>query len=157
MRILAVVSVLVLAGSPLSAAAEEAEAQATFQALELQVLDAIRANDVEALESFLSADFAWSIAFQGRPPHVMNRSEWLQSGSYTHVKSFDISHLVAERFDRLCLVRFRLNASGTLGRSADVGGPYVVTDLWAREGDGWMLLRRFLSAPAPPPRPRAPQ
>ncbi len=154
MRILAVASILALAASSLPAAEQEAEARATFLALELKIMTAVRANDVETLDSLLSPGFAWAIAFEGRPQEVMNRSEWLQSGKYMHLKSFDISHLVAETFDHLSLVSFRLNASGKLGQSAQVGGPYVVTDLWSKDGKEWKLLRRFLSYPAPLPAKR---
>jgi ketosteroid isomerase-like protein len=151
MRILAVASLLALAAATVPAAENEAEAQATFKDLEMKVMAAARASDVEALGALVSPDFAWAIAFEGRPPQVMNRSEWIQSGKYIHLKSFDISGLVAETLDQLALVTLRLSASGTLGPSADVGGPYVVTDLWKKKGKTWTLLRRFLSAPAPVP------
>jgi hypothetical protein len=154
MRILALVSVLALAATSFPAAAEEAEARATFQALELKVTSAVRDNDVETLDSLLAPNFAWAIAFEGRPHEVMNRSEWLQSGKFMRLKSFDISHLVAETFDDLTLVNFRLTASGNLGESTQVGGPYVVTDLWSKDGKSWKLLRRFLSYPAPLPAKR---
>ena len=154
MRILAVVTVLTLAVGALPAVAQDTEARATFQALELEIMTAVRGNDVETLDSLLSPGFAWAIAFEGRPHEVMNRSEWLQSGKYTDLKSFDISYLVAETFDDLTLVNFRLNASGKLGKSADVGGPYVVTDLWQMEDKEWKLVRRFLSSPSPLPAKR---
>jgi len=150
MRILIVGSFLALAATALSAAEQEAQAQATFQALEMKVMAAARANDVEALGSLVSPDFAWAIEFEG-PRQVMSRSEWIQSGKYIQLKSFDVSGLVAETFDHFTLVGFRLNASGTLGQSAEVGGPYVVTDLWKKDGKSWTLLRRFLSSPAPHP------
>jgi ketosteroid isomerase-like protein len=81
----------------------------------------------------------------------MNRKEWLDSGKYTHLESFDIGNLVAETFDHLALAHFTLNASGRLGQSAEVAGPYVVTDLWSKEQGKWKLRRRFLSSPAPLP------
>ena len=152
MRILAVASVLALAASTLPAAAQEAQSQATFQALELKIMTAVGANDVETLDSLLSPGFAWAIAFEGRPHEVMNRKEWLDSGKYMHLKSFDIGNLVAETFDHLALAHFTLNASGKLGQSAEVAGPYVVTDLWSKEQGKWKLRRRFLSSPAPLPK-----
>jgi len=147
MRTLAIASVLVLAlalaASPLPAAEQEAAAHATFRALELKIMTGVRENDVEALDTLLSPGFAWAIAFEGR--------EWISSGRYMKLKSFDVSGLVAETFGHLSLVNFRLNASGKLGESAQVGGPYVVTDLWRMEDKEWKLLRRFLSYPAPLP------
>ena len=151
MRILGVALVLALSAVSLPAAGQEAEALATFRALELKITTAVRANDVDTLDSLVAPGFAWSIAFEGRPHEVMNRSEWLQSGKFMHLKSFDIGYLVAETFDHLTLVNFRLTASGKLGQSTPVGGPYVVTDLWSRDGKSWKLLRRFLSYPAPLP------
>lgn len=153
MRILAVASVLALAlaASPLPAAEQEAATHATFRALELKVMTAVRENDVEALDTLLSPAFAWAIAFEGRAHEVMNRSEWLAGGKYIKLSSFDISGLVAETFGHITLVHFRLNASGKLGETARVGGPYVVTDLWQMEDKEWKLLRRFLSYPAPLP------
>jgi len=151
MRILTVVSLLTLAATTLPAAEQEVEVQATFQALEMKVMAAARAKDVAALGSLVSPDFAWAIEFEGRAHEVMSRSEWIQSGKYIHLKSFDISGLVAETFDRLALVTLRLNASGKLGESGELGGPYVVTDLWKKDGKDWTLLRRFLSAPVPLP------
>ena len=156
MRTLAVASIVLLAlvASPLPAADEEAEANATFRALELKIMTAVRDNDVAVLDAILSPRFAWAIAFEGRPHEVMNRAEWIAGGKYIKLESFDVSGLVAETFDRLTLVNFRLSASGKLGTSADVGGPYVVTDLWQMEDKEWKLVRRFLSSPTPLPTKR---
>lgn len=82
MRTVAVASVLALAlvASPLPAAEQEAAAHATFRALELKIMTAVRENDVGTLDTLLSPGFAWAIAFEGRPHEVMNRSEWLAWG-----------------------------------------------------------------------------
>ncbi len=149
MRTLAVASVLALAASQLPAA--EHQTQATFQALELKVTTAVRANDVGALELLLSPGFAWAIAFEGRPNDVMGRSEWIKGGLYFDLKSFDIGGLTAETFGKLTLTHFRLTASAKLGESAEMTGGYVVTDLWEQKGKEWKLLRRFVSYPAPLP------
>ena len=156
MRTLVVASIVVLAlvASPLPAADQEAKAHATFRALELKIMTAVRDNDVAALDAILSPAFAWAIAFEGRPHEVMNRSEWIAGGKYIKLESFDVSGLVAETFGSLTLVNFRLTASGQLGPSAQVGGPYVVTDLWSKDGKSWKLLRRLLSYPAPLPAKR---
>ena len=151
MRTLVVASILALVASSLLAAEQEAEVHTTFRALELKIMAAVQANDVEALDTLLSPGFAWAIAFEGRPHEVMNRSEWIAGGRYIKLSSFDIGGLVAETFGSLTLVNFRLNASGNIGESARVGGPYVVIDLWQKEHGEWKLLRRFLSYPAPLP------
>ena len=156
MRTLAALSIAVVAlgASPLPAVGQEAEAHATFRALELKIMTAVRENDVETLDALLSPGFAWAIAFEGRPHEVMNRGEWIAGGKHITLSSFDIAGLVAETFGTLTLVNFRLNASGKLGASADVGGPYVVLDVWQMEDKEWKLLRRFLSSPAPLPTKR---
>ena len=152
MRTLVVAAVLTLGASALPAAEEEAQAHATFKALELELMTAVREDDTAGLDALVSPDFAWAIAFVGRPHEVMNRHEWMAGGKYVQLESFDVSALVAEQFDDLAVVNFRLNASGKLGGSAELGGPYVVTDLWRLESKEWKLLLRFMSADRPPPR-----
>jgi hypothetical protein len=152
MRALGVVLVLALAAGPLVAA--EADPQATFQALELKIMSAVAGNDVEALETLVAPGFAWALAFEGRSNAIMNRSEWIKGGQYVDLRSFDISRLVAETFDDLALVHFRLTGEARLGESSEMSGGYVVTDLWQREGKQWKLLRRFMSSPAPLPKKR---
>ena len=149
MRTFGVALALALIASPLLAA--EPDAQAAFQALELKIMSAVAADDVDALEALVAPGFAWGIAFAGRPNEVMNRSEWIKGRQYIDLKSFDISRLVAETFDELALVHFRLTGSAKLGESAEMAGGYVVTDLWTQSDGEWTLLRRFVSYPAPPP------
>jgi hypothetical protein len=149
MRTFGVALALALVASPLPAA--EPDAQATFQALELKIMSAVAADDVEALEALVAPGFAWAIAFEGRPNAVANRAEWIKGGQHVDLKSFDISRLVAETFDKLALVHFRLTGSAKLGKSAKMSGGYVVTDLWEQSGEEWKLLRRLVSFPAPPP------
>ena len=146
----AVLSVL-LAAATLPAATVE-EDQATFTALELKLLSAIQAKQVAVADELLSPNFAWAMAFEGRPNAVMSRSEWIQGGDYYDLASFDISHVSAQTFGKLTLVSFRYNVSGTMG-TAPVSGGYVVMDLWEKSGKEWKLLRRFVSRPAAPLKP----
>lgn len=152
MRTLIVAAVLTLGATSLPAAEEEAKAHATFKALELKLMTGVREGDTAGLDALVSPDFAWAAAFVGRPHQVMNRHEWLAGGKYIRLESFDVSALVAEQFDDLAVVNFRLNAIGKLGGSAELGGPYVVTDVWRLENKEWKLLRRYMSAEAPLPK-----
>jgi ketosteroid isomerase-like protein len=148
MRTLVVLSMLALAAIPLPAAENEAAAQARFRALELKLMDAVRANNVETIESLLSPEFAWSMSFQGRANVVESRSEWIKGGKHFDLKSFDIGNLVAEEFGKLALVHFQLNVAARMGKKTDMSGGYLATDLWQQTGKEWKLLRRLISRPA---------
>lgn len=149
MRTLAVTLSLALASGALASGAEDP--RATFQALEAKLMKAIAARDVPTLKAVVAPAFAWAIAFEGRPNSVANRSEWIKGGQNVAFESFDIGGLVAETFGDLALVHFRLTGSARLGKAAEMAGGYVVTDLWEKSGRDWKLLRRFVSASAPPP------
>jgi len=151
MRSLVAATVLTLAAGSLPAAEEEARALTTFKALELELMTAVREGDTAAVDALVSAEFAWAIAFVGRPQEVMNRAEWMAGGRYIKLEGFDVGALVAEQLGQVAVVNFRLNATGMLGSSAELGGPYVVTDIWRMEQKKWKLLRRYLSAEAPLP------
>jgi len=119
MRTLIVLSTLALVAIQSPAAEKEAKARARFSALEVRLLDAVRGNDVGAIETLRSPDFAWSMALEGRPNVVENRSEWINGNQYYSLGSFDIGNLVAEEFGNHALVHFHLNVTGQIGKRTE--------------------------------------
>ena len=118
-----------------------------FQSLETRVSGAIQMKNIAALDELLAKDFAFSAFLEGRPPIVMNRSEWLKTSEHYTLTGFEIRHLAARVFGQVAVVRLQPNRTATAGTSLDRSGEFAVVDIWTRDGDAWKLSSRFLSRP----------
>lgn len=124
-----------------------------FLALEAKLMGAAQLKNVTEEETLVSPDFAFSMALEGRPNYVLNRSEWAQGVRYYDLKNFEISGLTAHPFGSSVVTHFRLVRSAKMGKTVDLSGEFVVTDVWVKTKGAWQLVRRFVSRPASDPTP----
>ena len=149
-----ILTALVLLASTLGQQPEAAMQKTTseFSALELKLMGAAQLKNTAEEEALISPDFAFSMALEGRPNYVLNRSEWMNGISYYDLKNFSIGDLTAHPLDKSTVVtHFRLIRSAKMGQTVDMSGEFVMTDVWVKVKNQWQLYRRFVSRPAAVP------
>ena len=148
-----ILTALVLLASTLGQQPEAAMQKTTseFRALETKLMGAAQLKNAAEGEALVSPDFAFSMALEGRPDYVLNRSEWLNGISYYDLKNFSIGDLTAHPFGNYVVTHFRLVRSAKMGKTVDMSGEFVVTDVWVKAKGQWQLVRRFVSRPAAVP------
>jgi hypothetical protein len=149
-----ILTALCLLASTLAQQPEAAMEKTTseFMALEAKLMGAAQLKNTAEEEALVSPDFAFSMALEGRPNYVLNRSEWIKGIRYYDLKNFSIGDLTAHPLDRNTVVtHFRLVRSAKMGKTVDMSGEFVMTDVWVKTKGQWQLLRRFVSRPAAVP------
>lgn len=153
MRLRQAAAVVVGLVAPVLAHAQPSSAQveadnALFQKLATEVQGAIPAKDLAALDRLIAKDFAFSMLVAGTAPQVLNREEFLRTGSLYTLEQFELRNLAARVFGSTAVVRFQSLRRAEMGK-VDLSGEFVVVDTWVKDGDAWRLSIRFLARPDP--------
>lgn len=117
-----------------------------IEALEREWCDALCGKDVARLRALVHPDFTL-IGTRASGPFVMRRDEWLDAIQRRDVDSIDLDVREATVLDQVMVgtvrARWRLKYLGRL-----IEDCVILTDVWVRDGDRWLALRRH-STPAP--------
>lgn len=137
--------VLLLAFGFRSVAAEDGET-AAFHALEVAWSEAIRAQDREALESFLAAEYTLTVAEPGGLS-VTDRATWLKNATSVYkVHEFTFKDMVVRRYGDVAIVSSLYNQRATVN-GRDRSGDAFLTDIWVKVGGTWKVSARYSSNP----------
>ena len=127
------------------AAVAEDPQTAEFKALEIAWSQAIRAQDRERLESFLSPDYTLTVA---RPTglNVTEREEWLRNAVTVYkIHEFEFTEVAVRRFGEVAIVSSRFKQTATVN-GRDRSGDAFLTDVWVRANGKWRVSARYSSS-----------
>lgn len=117
-----------------------------IEALERQWCDALCSKDIARLRALVHPDFTL-IGTRQTGPFVMHRDEWLDAIQRRDVDSIHLDVRDATILDQVMVgtvrARWRLKYLGRV-----IEDCVILTDVWVRDGDNWLALRRH-STPAP--------
>ena len=121
-----------------------------IESLEREWRDALCSKDMDRLRSMVHPDFVL-IGTRSTGPFVMHRDEWLDAIKHRDVDSIDFTIREVTVLGNVMIGtvhgRWKLKYLGRM-----IEDCVVSTDVWVREGDRWMSIRRH-STPAPAPAP----
>jgi ketosteroid isomerase-like protein len=114
--------------------------------LERQWRDALCSKDMARLRSMMHPDFV-IIGTRSTGPFAMQRDEWIDAIQRREVDDIEFDVRDATEFDNVMIgtvhARWRLKYLGRV-----IEDCVLLTDVWVREGDRWVAIRRH-STPAP--------
>lgn len=145
MKVLRLLLVGVLGTMASFAAVAQDPQTAEFKALEVAWSEAIRKQDRERLESFLSPDFTLTVA---RPTglSVTEREEWLRNAVTVYkLHDFEFTEVAVRRFGEVVIVISRYKQTATVN-GRDRGGDAFLTDVWVRINGKWRVSARYSSS-----------
>jgi ketosteroid isomerase-like protein len=126
-----------------AAVAEDPEA-AEFRAREIAWSEAIRAQDRDRLESFLSPDYTLTVALP-TGLSVTEREEWLRNAVTVYkIEEFEFTELAVRRFGDVAIVSSRYRQKATVN-GRDRSGEAFLTDVWVRSKGKWRVSARYSS------------
>ena len=125
------------------AVAEDRET-AEFKALEIAWSEAMRAQDRNRLESFLSSDYTLTVALP-TGLSVTERDAWLRNAVTVYkIHEFEFAEVAVRRFGDVAVVSSRYKQKATVdGR--DRSGESFLTDVWVRINGKWRVSARYSS------------
>ena len=115
--------------------------------LECEWRDALLSRDVERLRTLIHPRFVL-IGTRSTGPFVINRDEWLSAVQQREIVGIhlDIRDAVILKDVMIGTIEARWKVKYLGGEIEDC---VLLTDVWVREGDNWLVVRRH-SSPAPP-------
>jgi ketosteroid isomerase-like protein len=113
--------------------------------LERDWRDALCSKDVERLSAMVHRDFVL-IGTRSTGPFMMHRDDWIEAIQRREVDTIEFNVLDATALDNVLIgtvhARWRLKYLGRI-----IEDCVLLTDVWVREGDRWLAIRRH-STPA---------
>lgn len=110
--------------------------------------DALCSKDIEALTAMMHPDFVL-IGTRSTGPFMMHRDEWIDAIQHREVETIEFHVLNATALENVMIgtvhARWRLKY---LGQSIE--DCVLLTDVWVKDGDRWLAIRRH-STPAAGP------
>lgn len=124
-------------GACISTPGQNAGAANEFIALENHFNDALVRADWKAIEQIEADDLVFTTA-DGKVTHKSDDVYSLQSGD-TRFESIHMSDLEVQNFGNVVVVTGKLVEKGRY-KTADIGGTYRFTDVWAKRSGRWQLV-----------------
>lgn len=113
-----------------------------FSGLEMDLVATARANNADALDAMLDPSFEMRV--DSAPGTPIPRDAWIRDARAATARPPRIEQMAVHDFGAIAVVSFRETASNAAWH------PRFVVDCWKRDGDGWKLAVRYLSAVPPP-------
>jgi len=101
--------------------------------------EAVRGRDAEAAAPLLHDDFELTSSL-GTGLRV-DRAAWLENMGAIGTEALSARDAQVEEFGDVGVVVWRMDWQANWGDD-DLSGPYLVSDVWLRAGDGWRLRWR---------------
>ena len=122
------------------------ENQGLIEKLEREWRDALCSRDMDRLGALMHPDFVL-IGTRSTGPFMMDRKEWLEAVQRRDLETidFEIKEVTALEDVMIATVHARWRIK-YLGRVIE--DCVLSTDVWVKQGDGWVSIRRH-STPAP--------
>lgn len=111
--------------------------------LEAEFMEAVKRRDVAYLDRMLGENFVLTTGRTGA--EVRCRQEWLEVTRESYrIESFEFEWLRVEVYGDAAVVRSRYRQKAKMG-GVDRTGSYLMTDVWVRQQEGWLLVTRHIS------------
>ena len=130
-----------------------------LQVLENQWMNAVKERDLPTIEAILAPAFTLTIAIEGAPLEVIDRSSYLEAcKSFYAIHSFTFDELQIREYGDTATVASRYRQNATLGGTEDRSAEFFLVDVWVRHDGAWQVAARYSSRPEPasPAQPDAP-
>ncbi len=110
---------------------------------------AIKSQDTMQTKKFLSGNYFLAIGVQGMPLQIVSREHWLSTLKDYVTESFSIDdiHVNVNGNTEVALLLFTQKA---IVRGQDRSAQFMLTDIWIKEDEGWVIAERHSSRPEVP-------
>lgn len=108
--------------------------------LEHEVMRAVQARDMDALERLVGDGFTLTTGRPGK--EVRSRDEWMRVTELEYaIDDFDFEELTVQPYEGCAIVRSRYRQQARMGDLLR-DTVFLMTDVWVKMSDGWKLQAR---------------
>ena len=118
-------------------------------ALEKAFAEAIKIRDTSLARKMQAESYFLAVAIKGEPLHIIPRSRWLANLVNYVVESYSIDDVKVSIYGNTAVVLMLFTQKATSG-GQDRSAQFLLTDIWIRQGEGWVIAERHSSRPEVP-------
>ena len=117
--------------------------------LEKSFATAIKSQDTVQTKKFLSDSYFLAIGVQGTQLQIIPRERWLIGLKDYITESFSIDDIKVNVYGNTA-VAMLMYTQKAIVRGQDRSGQFMLTDIWVKGDNGWMIAERHSSRPEIP-------
>ncbi len=117
--------------------------------LEKSFAIAIKTQDTMQTKMFQADTYFLAYAVQGMPIQIVPKQSWLTLLKDYVTESFTIDDIKVNVYGNTAIAML-LYTQKAIVRGQDRSGQFVLTDIWHKENNGWLIAERHSSRPGPP-------
>ena len=118
--------------------------------LENSFAASIKTQDTVETKKFQEETYFLAYTVQGMPIQIVQRQAWLNMlKDYYVTESFTIDDIKVNVYDNTAVAMLMFTQKATV-RGQDRSGQFVLTDIWHKGKNGWLIAERHSTRPGPP-------
>jgi len=150
-HLLSLLLAFTIAGSPINAQQADAKtAQDEIIALEKSFAEAIKSRDTVQAKKLQAETYFLAVGIKGQPLRIVPRNRWLLNLQRYVVESYSIDDIKVNVYGNTAVALLLFTQKATTGEG-DRSAQFVLTDIWVKEGNTWLIAERHSSRPEVPP------
>ena len=114
--------------------------------LENSFATAIMNQDVEQTKKLQADTYFLAIGVQGMPLQIILREKWLLGLKDYVTESFSIDDIKVNVYGNTAVALLMYSQKATV-RGQDRSAPFILTDIWIKEENDWLIAERHSSRP----------
>ena len=118
---------------------------ATIENLERQWNDAILRRDVSAAANFQANEYKLVIGAEGQPLQVIPREMWLSVLPRYVIHRHEITEMHVSVWGDVAVATLAIIQVAEPLNGRDISGNFLITDVWVRRDEKWMIAERHSS------------
>jgi ketosteroid isomerase-like protein len=116
--------------------------------LEKSFAAAIKTQDTMETKKFQADTYFLAYTVQGMPIQIMPKQSWLTLLKDYVTESFTIDDIKVNVYGNTAIAMLMFTQKATV-RGQDRSGQFVLTDIWYKGNNGWLIVERHSSRPGP--------
>jgi ketosteroid isomerase-like protein len=121
-------------------------AQEEIIELEKSFAELVKSRDTTQIKMLQSETYFLAVGVQGKPLQIIPRNRWLKNLKNYVVESYSIDEIKVNVYGNSAVVLMLFTQKAT-SSGQDRSAQFIITDIWVKKGDGWLIAERHSSRP----------
>ena len=117
--------------------------------LEKSFADLIMIRDTVQIKNLQSETYFLAVGAQGKPLQIIPRNRWLKNLINYVVESYHIDDIKVNVYGETAVALLLFTQKAT-SSGQDRSAQFVLTDIWVKKGNSWVITERHSSRPEVP-------
>jgi hypothetical protein len=149
-QILTLLLALTIVDTPISAQQQDSKTtQEEIVALEKSFAEAIMSRDTVQAKKLQAETYFLAVGIKGQPLQLVPRTRWLSNLQNYVVESYSIDDIKVNVYGNTAVALLLFTQKATTG-GADRSAQFLLTDIWVKESNTWLIAERHSSRPEIP-------